>query len=187
MSTLTATQSAETARCCCDPVDVVLGRLPGASPPLRWWLPVAVFAVVAVVLTLVMVLVVRPPGPLDDPDPADQRDGLLLAGPRLAPEVDGVSLGGRTVLVLFERTPPTGPAYDAWRAAVGDDGVDLVVRVGAAGAALASAIGIATPVDGGSPVGYAVIDADRLVRYATLDPAYLENTFEVDVITGAVP
>lgn len=179
-------QNAETSQCCCDPVDVALGRLAGARPPLRWWLPSAVFAVAALVLTLVVVLVVRPPGPLDDPDPADQRDGLLLDGPRLPPEVAGVAFGGRTVVVLFERTAPVGPAYDAWRAVVTDDGVELVVRVGAAGAALAAATGLARPVDGGAPVGYAVIDSARLVRYATLDPTYRDNAFEVDVITGAV-
>jgi hypothetical protein len=43
-----------------------------------------------------------------------------------------------------------------------------------------------TPVDGGPPVGYAVVDPSRQVRYATLDPQYLINAFEVDVITGAV-
>ena len=41
-----------------------------------------------------------------------------------------------------------------------------------------------TPVDGMRPVGYAVVDASRTVRYATLDPVYEKNAFEVDVITG---
>ena len=186
MNSLTATQRAEAARCCCDPVDGALGRLPGARPPLRWWLPAAVFAVAGLILTLVVVLVVRPPGPLDDPDPADQRDGLLLNGPQLPSELDGVGFGGHPVVVLFERTTPIGPAYDAWRAAVSDDGVELVVRVGGGGTALASATGMPTPVDGRAPIGYAVVDASRRVRYATLDPTYLANAFEVDVITGAV-
>ena len=184
----TATSRAEAGRCCCDPVDTVWGRLPGAEPPLRWWLPTAVFTVAAVVLSLIIALVVRAPGPRDDPDPADQRDGLLLSGPRLPPQVAGVEFGGRTVVVLFERTPPAGPAFDRWRDAVSDDGVGLVVAVaGEKGTGpLAVATGIPRPVDGGPPVGYAVVDATRLVRYATLDPTYLINSFEVDVITGAV-
>ena len=42
------------------------------------------------------------------------------------------------------------------------------------------------PVDGGRPVGYAVVDSDRVVRYATLDPDYLSNAFEIETILGAV-
>lgn len=113
---------------------------------------------------------------------------MLLSGPRLAPQVAGVSFGGRTVVVLFERNAPTGAAFDRWREAVSDDGVELIVTVAGDGRAgpLAAAAGVPTPVDGGPPIGYAVVDADRLVRYATLDPTYLINAFEVDVITGAV-
>jgi len=52
---------------------------------------------------------------------------------------------------------------------------------------LAAAVGMPTPVDGGRPVGYAVVDGQRVVRYATLDPEYLSNAFEVATIVGAVP
>ena len=67
-------------------------------------------------------------------------------------------------------------------------GAELVVAVAGApqAALLADAVDMPTPVDGGPPVGYAVVDPDRTVRYATLDPAYLDNAFELDVITGAV-
>lgn len=185
---MTATKVAETGACCCDSADADWGRLAGARPPLAWWLPVAAFALVTLVLSLVVVLVVRAPGPLDDPDPAEQRSGLLLDGPVVAPVVAGVRFGGRTVVVLFERTPPSGPAYDAWRLVAGDDGVELVVAVAGreGAAALATELTMPTPVDGGPPVGYAVVDAERRVRYATLDPTYVDNAFEVDVITGAV-
>jgi len=182
----TAVDRAGRADCCDDPQDAAWGRLPAAAPPLPSWVPAAVAAVVALVLTLVVVLLVRPPGPLDDPNPADQRDGLLLDGPTLPAEAAGLRFGSRTVVVLFERDEPTGPAFEKWKATVSDDGVELVVRVGAAGEELAGLVGIPTPVDGMRPVGYAVIDASRTVRYATLDPAYTRNAFEVDVITGAV-
>ncbi len=182
----TAVARAERASCCDDAQDAAWGRLPGAEPPLRWWVPVAVALVGAVVLALVVVLVVRPPGPRDDPAAADQRDGLLLEGPRLPPAADGVEFGGRPVVVLFERNEPSGPAFEQWRRTVSDEEVELVVRVSPQGGELAGLIGMPTPVDGGPPVGYAVVDPARQVRYATLDPKYLLNAFEVDVITGAV-
>jgi len=184
----TATRRAETGTCCDEPADADWGRLPGAEPPLRWWLPALVFAAAAVVLVLVVVLLVRDPGPRDDPDLAFQRDGLLLNGPTLPPQVGGVSFGERPVVVLFDRRPPSGPKFDGRRAQVSDDGVDLVVAVAgtARAAQLADAVDIPRPVDGGPPVGYAVVDPARTVRYSTLDPAYLDNAFEVDVITDAV-
>ena len=157
-----------------------------AGPPLRWWFPAAGFAGLAVLLTVVVLLLVRPPGPLDDPAPARQRDALLVTGPQLAPEVGGVTLGGRVVVVLFVRTLPNGPAFDSWREAASSAGGEVVVQVGAAGAALAAAVRIAVPVDGGAPVGYAVIDTGRRVRYATLDPTYAANAFEVHVVDRAL-
>lgn len=42
------------------------------------------------------------------------------------------------------------------------------------------------PRDGGA-AGYAVIDEKTRVRYATLDPDYLEHGFEVDIIAKALP
>ena len=181
-----ATARAHQGSCCDDPQDADWGRLPGAEPPLRGWVPAAVAGVAALVLTLVVVLVVRPPGPLDDPTAGDQRDGLLQDGPVLPEQAGGIEFGGRPVVVLFDRTQPGGPAFERWREAVADDGVELVVEVGAQGDALADEIGMPTPVDGGRPIGYAVVDPTRTVRYATLDPVYPQNAFEVDVITGAV-
>ena len=181
-----AVDRAERASCCDDPQDAAWGRLPGAAPPLRWWLPAVAALSAALVLSLVVVLLVRPPGPRDDPDPAEQRNGLLLDGPVLPARADGVELGGRPVVLLFDRQPPSGPAFQRWRQTVSDDGVALVVRAGSAGQALADLVGMPTPADGGRPIGYAVVDPARRVRYATLDPSYLQNAFEVDVITGAV-
>ncbi|KQV26279.1 MULTISPECIES: hypothetical protein [unclassified Microcella] len=158
------------------------------SRVVRWWVPAAATAVLAIVLIGVVIGLVRPPGPLDDPRPAYQRDGILRDGPVLAREVAGVPFGERTVVLLFERDAPTGAEWEEWRQDVSDDGVDLVlVPASVDGAsALAAAVGMPVPVDGGPPVGYAVVDPDRQVRYATLDPKYLLNAFEVDVITGAV-
>lgn len=155
-------------------------------PPLRWWWPLVVFTAAVAVLAVVVTLVVRGPGPLDDPRVADQRDGLLLSGPTLPAELAGVRFGGCAVVLLFERDTPQGPAFERWKRSV-ETGADLVVLPdGPDAAVLADAVGMPTPVDGGPPVGYAVVDPSRTVRYATLDPSYLLNAFEVDVITGAV-
>jgi hypothetical protein len=178
-----------------DPAD---GRTPGRRPPLPAWAPLAWFAVLAAVLAFVIVALVRPPGPLDDVDPAFQRDGLLLDGPVVPDQAVGVEFGGRPVVVLFERSPPQPDALARWLAAV-PDGADVRVVLPEPTTAelpapvvvdrsntLADVVDMPQPVDGGRPVGYAVVDSDRVVRYATLDPSYLTNSFEITTIVGAV-
>ena len=183
----TATARSDASSCCDDPEDIDWGRRGGALPPLAWWWPALVFGIAAIGLGVVVTLAVRAPGPLDDPRAADQRDGLLLPGPTLPAEVAGVEFGGQPVVLLFERREPRGPAFDRWKRSVEQAGADLVTLApGARAALLADAVGMPTPVDGGPPVGYAVVDPFRTVRYATLDPAYLQNAFEVDVIVRAV-
>lgn len=186
--TTSCEERSDCAACCDSPDDVLWGRVPGATPPLRAWLPAGVFALVALTLVLVVSLVVRGPGPLDDPSPAEQRDALLLDGPRLPPEVAGLRLGSQVTVVLFERSRPRGPGYEQWREDVVRDGVRLVVVLAGAPQShtLAEALHMPVPRDAGPPIGYAVVDASRAVRYATLDPSYLKNTFEVRVITQAV-
>jgi hypothetical protein len=174
------------------------GRTPGRRPPLPTWAPLAWLLTLAMALTFVIVALVRPPGPLDDPDPAYQRDGLLLNGPVVPEQVVGVDFGGRTVVLLFLREVPQGDELAEWAAAVPEQADVRVVLPAPTNKELpvptvvdplnrlARAVDLPEPVDGGRPVGYAVIDADRVVRYATLDPAYLTNVFEVTTIVGAV-
>lgn len=162
------------------------------------WTPLAWFAVLSLVVSAVVVALVRPPGPLDQADPAEQRDGLLRDGPRTPELVDGVRFGGRPVVLLFVRRPPEPSALRRWAAEVpGHADVRVVLTrppaaplpveatVDAQGR-LADAVGMPVPVDGGPPVGYAVVDSSRAVRYTTLDPEYLANAFEVAVMAGAV-
>lgn len=175
------------------------GRTPGRRPPLPGWAPLTWFVALAGVLTFVIVALVRPPGPLDDPDPAYQRDGLLLSGPVVPEQTLGVDFGGEPVVLLFLRRLPEAAALAEWTAAVpeqaavrvvlpaptaDDTGVPVVVDPLNR---LAGVVEMPTPVDGGRPVGYAVVDSDRVVRYATLDPDYLANAFEIQTIVGAVP
>lgn len=183
----TTTDRADAEDCCSDATDRRCGRIVGAEPPLRWWLPAAVGSAGLLILIFIIAILVPGPGPLDDPDPADQRNGLVLDGPRLPSEIAGVEFGGSPVVILFERSAPTGSDFEKWRSTVTDDGVRLTVAIAgsASSVALGEMIGMPTPVDGGPPVGYAVVDSERVVRYATLDPKYLDNAYEVDVLTGA--
>ena len=173
-------------------------RPPGLRPPMPSWAPLVWFAAFAAVLTFVVVALVRPPGPLDDPDPAYQRDGLLLDGPVVAEQAVGVEFGGRPVVLLFVRRPPDPAELSAWAQSVPEradayvvlpqptrDELPLATVVDPLNA-LAEVVDMPQPVDGGRPVGYAVVDSDRVVRYATLDPVYLTNAFEIATILGSV-
>lgn len=174
------------------------GRTPGRRPPMPGWAPLAWFVALASVLTFVIVALVRPPGPLDDPDPAYQRDGLLLSGPVVPERVLGVDFGGEPVVLLFLRQLPGAGELAEWTAAVPERADVRVVlpaptdedvaipTVGDPLNRLAGVVEMPEPVDGGRPVGYAVVDSDRVVRYATLDPDYLANAFEIETIVGAV-
>ncbi|MGI8535559.1 MAG: hypothetical protein ACR2K2_03495 [Mycobacteriales bacterium] len=183
-------------------VDDGWGRVPGLRPPLPARAPLVWFAALALALTAVVVVLVRPPGPLDQSDPAYQRDGLLLDGPVVPPEVAGVGFGDRPVVLLFDRALPDADALAGWLAGMRQRAaVRLVVPepvprarelagvpvVADPTGRLAAAVDLPTPVDGGPGIGYAVVDSDRRVRYSTLDPAYLANAFEVATIVGSVP
>ena len=177
----------------------VWGRVPGLAPPVPVWLPLALFALLGAGLAAVVLVLVRPPGPLDQPDLAYQRDGLLRTGPVVPAELGGLALGGQTVVLVFARTAPPAEQLGRWRSELAPerqvrlvlplpsrrDGLGVPVVVDPAGD-VARAVALPVPVDGGPGVGYAVVDADRVVRYATLDPAWLDNAFEVATIAGAV-
>ncbi len=178
------------------------GRVPGLRPPLPVGAPLAWFVALAVILTAVVVVLVRPPGLLDQPDPAYQRDGLLLDGALVPEQVAGVDFGSRPVLLLFDRGLPEASALEQWLAAVPERAVvrlvvpepvprvvthpRLEIVVDPDGQ-LADAVDLPAPVGGGRGIGYAVVDSDRQVQYSTLDPVYLGNAFEVATIVGSVP
>lgn len=181
-----------------DPDDLALGRVPGLLPPLRpggaWlWL-----AALLAVLSFVVVALVRPPGPRDQADLAYQRDGLLRDGPVVPRSVAGVELGGRVVVLLFQRRSPTAGQMQRWLDELSDDREVRLVLPGPAPAplpvpvavdpagALARAVDLPRPNDGGRGIGYAVVDADRVVRYSTLDPSWLRNAFEVKTVATSV-
>jgi len=122
-------------------------------------------------------------GPLDDPDPARQRPGFLGDGGVTPPAVAvGVPTPGRRAVVFFVRPaqigglcralPTSSLGAKASLAVVVSSSADcpgqatLVVDSGD----IARRFGMPTPVDGGPPVGYALIDTSGRIRYRTLDP-----------------
>jgi hypothetical protein len=182
---------------------VVYGGTAALSPPLPWWSPLAWFLVVAATLASLVVGGVGPPGPLDDAEPADQRNGLLIdedaavAVPEL--RLPGDVVGKQPVVVVFDRAHPDPERFAEWRRAV-PDGVAVVLALpeDAAGVKvadvpvvgnaeeLADRLGLAEPSGGGFPVGYVVLDSEARVRHATLDPTYLDHPFEITTVAGAV-
>jgi hypothetical protein len=184
--------------------DADWGRIAAARPPLSPRAPLVWFTVSAAVLAVVVIGVVGGPGPLDDPDEGDQRPGLLI-DPDEAMRVEGLALPGdpigrRPVVIVFDRQPPERSALATFvdelpqsaevllvmpaaeRPAVGERADAVADPAGR----IAGAVGMPRPQDGGYPVGYAVVDRRARVRYATLDPEYLEHGFEVDIVVGAL-
>ncbi len=160
-----------------DPVD---DSLKVAHPSVVWMLA-------AVLLGSALALEFRSREPLDDSNPAYQRPGLLLP-PRAAPSAPvnelGVPRPHRRAVVFFVRAeghPKLRSAVDEWAwppdvdvAIIGDD------------AALAATYGLRRPRDGGTPVGYAVVDQRGRVRYATLDPHVTRHLREVETVLQAL-
>lgn len=180
-----------------DAEDLDLGRVPGLLPPVGAVTPWLWLLSLLAVLSVVVIALVRPPGPLDQADLAYQRDGLLDDGPVVEQDVAGVRLGDRVVVLVFDRQAPSPQALRRWTGELTDGrDVRLVLPAPAPGSPvpvvvdpagrLARAVDLPTPNDGGRGIGYAVIDASRTVRYSTLDPAWLSNAFEVATIATSV-
>jgi len=179
------------------------GRVASVPPPLSSRAPLAFWAAAAVILTVVILVGVPLPGPQDDPHPGDQRAGFLIDRDtaRRVPglKLPGAPVGRRPVVIVFDRSLPDREKLAEFLAEVPDgaamvlviDGGDVpadgpVPAVSDGDGSIAAAVGMPRPRDGGAPIGYAVLDGDAFVRYATLDPTYPEHGFEVDIVAGAL-
>ena len=171
---------------------------------------VAVWLVSAMVLGALLMWSAHTSGPLDDPDLAAQRAGMLdvVGGRTIAPMIAvGVPAEGKAGVVFFVR-----PAQLADLQAVLADrdgsklaasaNVSVVVsaipneRGQLAGGApvfgdpkglVAAGYGMRRPRDGGPPVGYAVVGPDRTVRFRTEDPGMSGRLTEVLTMVKALP
>lgn len=167
---------------------------------------VAIWVMTTAALGGLMLLAGADEGPLDDPDPAHERPGLLdLFGlPAPAPAIDRVHpADGAATVVFFTRTS----RFDELCVALGNDAAArfaaaTTVIIGAPRSkpcphasavaadpdgAVGAGYGLRRPRDGGPPVGYAVVDRQRRIRYRTLDPDVAHRLGEVATILSAVP
>jgi len=182
-----------------NPSDIEAGGGAG-RPPLTARAVLMSAALLVAALATVVLTVVHLPGPLDERTLADQRNGLLRGGPPLPARVEGVGFGGRPVVLLFVRAASAPADVRAFAAALpaaarlrvvvqapGSAGTtDLPAPVTADPAgALARAVELPRPNDGGPGVGYAVVAPDRVVQYSTLDPSWPTNGFEAATIARA--
>jgi len=138
--------------------------------------------------------------PLDDPDQAYQRPGILDLGalPALAPPVTAdIPAPGRPAVVFFTRPGEAAALCSALAAARLDADVVVVSPGGLPGCddvpvvtevtrQLAMSYRMREPAGGGAPVGYAVVDAEGQIRYRTLDPTAADELSEVRTILEAL-
>lgn len=165
---------------------------------------VATWAVTVVGLGALLVAAGASKGRLDDRDPAHQRPGLLDAFdlPAPAPALDATlpAAGARTVVLFTRRDGLTELCAALERDQLTARATTVVVVAGPAhpcppaSAVIADAdgrdasrYGMRRPLDGGPPVGYAVVDRERRIRYRTLDPGFASRLSEIRTMVAAVP
>lgn len=174
-------------------------RSAAAVPSRRALITVWVAAAVGSVVLLSVAQ--RQEGPLADPDQAQQRIGFVDQPPLPLPAptvADGLPAVGRPTVVLFLRPgDAAGQCRDVSRRVASTAPVVAVlagpascpgaaaVRVDPEGRT-AAAYGMRVPVDGGPPVGYAIVDDRARIRYRTLDPDPAGNSREITTILAAL-
>jgi len=177
--------------------EVDAGAIRSADWPSRRGL-VAMWLAAAIGFGLVLTMA-SARGPLDDPDPARQRSGFVDDGGMTAPGVAaGVPAPGRRAVVFFVRPGQIGPLCRALPASSLGAKASLAVVVSSPAdcpgqatlvvdeGGLARRFGMPTPVDGGPPVGYSLIDSSGRIRYRTLDPRGAGGLDEVATVLDDV-
>lgn len=137
---------------------------------------------------------------MNDPDPARQRTGVLL--PALtyqAPSMLGERLlNHRTIIFFVRRLNGHSLFQDLADQADLADHADLVVVTtdGSRPAvmngirrvvvdprgSLAESFGLNRPIDGGTPVGYVLVDSQGYIRFRTLDPEFGDHAWEIKLL-----
>ena len=178
------------------------------EPLLSWRQKLfAVWLAVAILFGGLLALAEHFRNRLDDPDPAQQRPGFLLpAGAAKAPNVIAdFPRSGHRLVVFFIRSVEgqllfhdlalqSDLAADADVVLVTSDGRPPRITQGLSAVILdgdgriARAYGLSQPLDGGYPVGYALVDSDGFLRYRTLDPhcVGMGHNYEVKALLGAL-
>lgn len=139
-------------------------------------------------------------GPVDDRDQAEQRVGFIDEGPlpiQAATVVSGLPARGRSSVVLFLRAKTATAQCKSLARSLRDTALVAVLSGPAPCPGIAAvlvdpqgrtsrAYGMRSPVDGGPPAGYAVVDTQTRVRYRTLDPRPSANSREIRTILAAL-
>lgn len=140
--------------------------------------------------------------PLNDPDPARQRSGVVLpAGNERSPSFGRQSATGRDAVILFARSlkgrhlfPDLADQADLAGQAdlivVTRDGSRPIIEAGIDqfledhDGSLSRAFRLPSPIDGRHPVGYVLIDARGFIRFRTLDPRFDRRAWEIKLLLG---
>jgi hypothetical protein len=143
--------------------------------------------------------------PLHDPDQAWQRTGVLLPAQTYpSPTVGAEPRPGQRAILFFARSLTDHHLFhdladqaDLARAAdlivVTPDGSRPVIASGIRrfakepSASMATAFGLRRPVDGGPPVGYALVGSHGSIRFRTLDPGFGQRAWEIKLLLGGLP
>ncbi|HSF67686.1 MAG TPA: hypothetical protein VLA67_09695 [Nitrospiraceae bacterium] len=159
---------------------------------------VAIWLAVALSMGVALAVAEHRRNALNDPDQAWERTGLLLP----AKTYQAPSLGvapGRPVVVFFARSLSDGYLFHdladqsdlasmSALVVVTPDGSRPVIQTGIqrfvsdGDGSLAAAAGLHRPIDGGYPVGYALIDSDGYLRFRTLDPGFGQRAWEIKLL-----
>ncbi|MDF0668469.1 MAG: hypothetical protein P0119_20665 [Nitrospira sp.] len=138
--------------------------------------------------------------PLNDPDQAQQRTGVLLP-PRqgLAPKVPAMSFTDRPTVIIFDRdltgrhlfhdlADQSDLTRNAELVVVTHDGSRPIIEARIdrvlvdPDEAVAGAFELRRPIDGGYPVGYVLVDSSGFIRFRTLDPGYDRRAWEIKLL-----
>ena len=161
-----------------------------------------IFLAVALVFGALLALAECRRNPLNDPDQARQRTGVLLpAHTYPSPTLEDEPRPGHRTIFFFTRNlaglhlfsdlaDQSDLAGAADLIVVTSDGSKPVIEGGIqrfvtdADGSLAKAFGLRAPIDGGPPVGYVLVDSQGHIRFRTLDPGFQERAWEIKLLLG---
>ncbi len=143
--------------------------------------------------------------PLNDPDPAQQRTGMLLpSSSEQAPPIAGAPHVGQRRVILFARSlkdqylfhdlaDQADLAQAAQLVVVTSDGSQPIITNGITvfvadpDGMMAAAFGMPQPIDRAAPIGYVIVDSEGYIRYRTLDPGFMHHGRELRMLVEAAP
>jgi hypothetical protein len=165
---------------------------------------VLIFISVALILGALLAFEEYQRNPLKDPDQARQRTGVLFP-PNMypAPVVEDEPRLGHRAIFFFARSLADDHLFSdladqAELASAADlivvtaDGSKPLIEKGIKvfkadlDTSIAKAFGLRTPIDGGPPVGYVLVDAERHIRFRTLDAGFSDRGWEIKLLLGEI-